>query len=29
VIDKSSHEAWGAEQEKLIEEGKRPPFDHA
>ena len=29
VIDKSSHEAWGAEQRKLIEEGKRPEFDHS
>ena len=28
VIDKSSHEAWGAEQRRLIEEGKRPEFDH-
>ena len=29
VIDKTSHEAWGAEQRKLIEEGKRPEFDHS
>ena len=29
VIDKTSHEAWGAEQRKLIEEGKRPDFDHS
>jgi general transcription factor 3C polypeptide 5 (transcription factor C subunit 1) len=29
VIDKTSHEAWGAEQRQLIEEGKRPEFDHS
>jgi hypothetical protein len=29
VIDKTSHEAWGAEQRKLIQEGKRPEFDHS
>lgn len=29
AVDKTSHEAWGAEQRRLINEGLRPDFDHS